>query len=298
MNCPYKPNFQKDISLNKLNLHPHFNPRVSYKQQQYILHGQKVQQSLAFLGEGGFTIKKTIPISDVSFTLEPTQYDLTHTLQIKIPTHVFNTRLGIYKDINGNITSTSNNYSDSSNNFVNDDILLSYQSFIESFSSIDILSLGIFHQLYTDFIGGVNRYFGIRATDRQLINELTDSNIDGYLSEVEFYDMLNRIKADGSYYLNGSLRITNCNTILKNAIITNAFNNRSNKTIRDGFITGDKILFFKGIEVKYAMNYNFNLVVPTITPPDLSQSYYNDASVNAIPNLDKSAIGDILFVLT
>lgn len=298
MNCPNKPNFQQDISLNELNLHPHFNPRLGYQQQSLLLRTTKIGQSFAFVGEGGFSIMKTIPLSDISFILEPTQFDLTHTLQIEIPSHVFNTRLGIYKDINGVVTSTSSNYDSVNNAFIDDDILLSYQTIVESFDSTHIISLGIFNQLYTNFIGGINRYFGIRATDRQLINELTDGNIDGYLSHFEFYNMLSATRPDDTYYLTGSIRITDCNEILRNAILNNTFNNRSNKTRRDGFLPGDKILFFKGLETTFSMNYNFNFSVPSVTPPDLSQSYYNDASINAIPNLDKSAIGDILFVLT
>ena len=87
MNCPNKPNFQQDISLNELNLHPHFNPRLGYQQQSLLLRNTKIGQSFAFVGEGGFSIMKTIPLSDISFILEPTQFDLTHTLQIQTAHH-------------------------------------------------------------------------------------------------------------------------------------------------------------------------------------------------------------------
>lgn len=297
MYCPYKPNFQKDVSLNELNLHPHFNPRVSY-QQQSLRRFNAIKEDFALIGEGGFSIQKTILVSDISFVAQPTRFDLTHTFQIEIPASVFNSRLGVFKNSNGNTVGHSENFDTNTGLFINDSINISYETFIESFSAISIISLGIFEQLYTDFIGGVNRYFGLRGTDRQLINELTDSNIDGKLSFLEFYNMLSRTRADGTYYMTGFLHIKQINDLLRNTIITNAFGNRSNKSIGDGFVVGDKILFFKGLEVKFNMDYGFSYSVPDISFQDLSQPYYLDTSVNAIPNLDKSAIGDILFVLT
>ena len=64
MYCPYKPNFQKDVSLNELNLHPHFNPRVSY--QQSLRRFNAIKEDFALIGEVGpysKTILVTISVS-------------------------------------------------------------------------------------------------------------------------------------------------------------------------------------------------------------------------------------------
>ena len=106
MYCPNKPNFQKDVSLNELNLHPHFNPRVSY-QQQSLRRFNAIQEDFALIGEGGFSIQKTILITDISFVAQPTRFDLTHTFQIEIPASVFNSRLGVFKNINAIIDKES-----------------------------------------------------------------------------------------------------------------------------------------------------------------------------------------------
>ena len=85
--CPTQDNFQQDISLNKLNLHPFFNQNSN--------HLRPYKHAPVMVACGGFSISKTIPGVDISLVLQPTVYDLTHTFQVQIPSSVFNQRIGI-----------------------------------------------------------------------------------------------------------------------------------------------------------------------------------------------------------
>lgn len=290
--CPTQDNFQQDISLNKLNLHPFFNQNSNYL--------RPYKHSPVMVACGGFSISKTIPGVDVSLVLQPTIYDLTHTFQVQIPSSVFNQRIGIYKDASGNILETSNNYDEENKTFYHNNIVIAFDTFIESFTADDIISLGIFQQLYTDFIGGINRYFRIRGVERQLINELTDSNADGFLSFQEFYDLISSQNNTNNYILQGFINLSDISELLKVVIRNNSFQNRTTENIQHGFIPGDKILVQQGLEIKFQMDYAFPFTVADLSSQyfPTQQPFYSDISVNAIPNLDKTAVGDILFVIT
>jgi hypothetical protein len=294
-----------NVTLNELDLHPFNNPIVPQSAQRLPPRRKTIKDDYAIIAEGGFSVESGFVFIDISSDFVATRYDLTQTLQIEIPASLFNIKLDITKN-NGELISNGTNFDVSNNNFISESIIISSTEFLNSFLHFNIISLGFFDTIYNDFIGKVNRYFGIKGVDDDLVIQNLDGSDDGFLNKLEFYNTIAKSNSANEYSLNGNIIISGINILLRTLTLNNVFNNRLGKTIRDGFIAGDKILMRGGLHVVLQLNIDTttysNQVNRTVDGSNngysFTQPYYSDASASILPNLANNAVGDILFVLT
>ena len=111
---------------------------------------------------GGYSTTKTFDnITRLPETMIA-EYDVTGALEVLIPCSVFNGKIGITKSAGSVTPGTSVNYYDISQNMLKTDSLtLSAQDFVQCVSNISqIISVGTFSTLYSDFNSYVTTYFG------------------------------------------------------------------------------------------------------------------------------------------
>ena len=139
--------FGVDISFQKVDIAPQLD--VLFDSSNNVI-----------IGTGGFGIDISFQKVDIFSDLIAlvSQYDLTDALQFKFDVRVLNNKLGLYKDVT-NTTITSSTFDSTLKKFPPFNIDVSYNDFINVVSICDIISLGSFEQIYSDFNYQVKRYF-------------------------------------------------------------------------------------------------------------------------------------------
>ena len=257
-------------------------------------------------GSGGLFIEaSTDYIESIQVPYNPDFYDVTQTLQLKIPTSLLNELLGIYKDENGYIIQENPNYDNINRKFYNDVITIQSSELLRTLDNEDsIISLGAIDTLYNDFMRKVNNYFGFNGLSDQLINQNIDTDRNGFMSKTEFLSTLKSKDENQEYYLQGDITFSGINASLRSAIKNNIFNNRENMRMYHGFLPGDLLLIMDGIQMKFELTHdNTNNDISDVTSnpnydPNLSsQPYYKTNTVSTFPKIRNTVKTDILFVL-
>lgn len=296
------------------------NGLVYYKDKQFAF---PAISSLAV--SKGFETIHRLPEAQINI------FDVTQSLEVLVKTNVFNQKLGINKayDINQKfVVADTNTYFDASNNyFVDatgsklDDITLTSSEFSSSIESASqIVSVGKFSTLYTDFASYVASYFGLTVGTAtvastgtaNLLNDNTANSaaagfqVDGSGVATGFAtlfsgaynwnanggnfgasEMYKIIKGDGAFsatddsgigQLNGQIKLSNINALLRYAVDSNCFGNRdavngttaldpnfrNNYGMTDGFMEGDLIFIpNNGFAITLNLNINYNTTLNT-----------------------------------
>lgn len=259
-----------------------------------------------FQGSGGlFMEKSTDYIESIQVPYNPDYYDVTQTLQLKIPSSLLNEKLGIYKNQEGYIIQENTNYDNINRKFYNDSITISSSDLLNVLSNEgSIISLGGFDTLYNDFIRKVNNYFGFNGLSDQLIQQNIDTDNNGFMSKTEFLSTLKMKDENQDYYLQGDIVFSGINSSLRSALNNNIFNNRENMRMYHGFLPGDLLLIMDGIQIQFELKYyenTFNTNEATSHSAfDASLSstpYYNTTTVSTFPRLRNTVSTDMLFVI-
>jgi len=111
---------------------------------------------------GGYSTTKTFDnITRLPETMIA-EYDVTGALEVLIPCSVFNAKIGIVKSAGVVASGTSVEYYDISENMLKaDSLTLSAHDFVQCVSNVNqIISVGTFSTLYSDFNSYVTNYFG------------------------------------------------------------------------------------------------------------------------------------------
>ena len=236
----------------------------------------------AFLGTGGYTMDQcfnTIKIREQAAIL---RYDVTKALQVTFDVRTFNAKLGLYKDVD-NINVTSTTFDAVADEFTEDFIDITSDDFVDGMSESQVISVGAYSTIYSDFIQFVNTYFGYAGGFSSLFSSASEFDINGGVfnaasfmniitETIPFVADMSNVKA-----VTGTVRISNINALLKYAIDGDVFNNRnpqegtgtasnpstdasgeavsstlykSNYGMADGFIAGDLIFIPEGTTVK------------------------------------------------
>lgn len=212
------------------------------------------------IGTGGFGVDISFQSVDVFTDLIAfiTDYDFTNALQIKFDVRVLNDKLGLYKDVN-NTTISSTTFDETLERFPSFNIDVSYNDFINVVSVCDIISLGSFEQIYSDFNYQVKRYFHF-PNDAIIFDydSRTDMNRNEFTKKElirKFYDVSIDENGNSSSSFTGFFQLYDVNLLLQTLVENDPFLNRSanNYTIRDGFIAGDKILIIPGMTFDMAV---------------------------------------------
>jgi len=203
------------------------------------------------------------------------QFDVTGALEVLMDVRLFNAKIGILKDSdNINVTTSTTSYYDMSMNLFKTDYFdVSAAEFVRNMNQTvtNIVDVGVFRTLYTDFANYVARYFGfasVGSTTEQGFASLFSNEAD-FLPNSGVFDqaaMLNLIRGTalgpdpttgaGITQLNGNIHIGGITQLLRNAVDANPFGNRdpingttaadpadrANYGVTDGFFADD--LFF------------------------------------------------------
>ena len=236
----------------------------------------------AFLGTGGYTMDQCFNTIKIREQVAILRYDVTKALQVTFDVRTINSKLGLYKDAS-NIYINSTTFDEESDTFPNDYIEITANDFVDGMSESQVISVGAYSTIYSDFIEFVNTYFGYAGGFSSLFSGASEFDINGGVfdaaSFIHIITETNPIVTDMSNVkaVTGTVTISNINALLKYAIDGNIFNNRtpqestgtasnpstdasgeavsstlyeSNYSMADGFIAGDLIFIPQGTTVK------------------------------------------------
>ena len=270
------------IAINgEFSIDQHFG-EIPYVGADKIIENYKDQAIAAI---GGFSMDQhfgEIPYVGTNGNDLTQLYDLTNTLQLNFDVRTFNEKIGIYKDqANLNIIDNTNKtvYDGSRSDF----LALSVDDFIGKIKETHIVSMGKYVSLYSDFKRKTNTYLGHADGFASIYDSNGASDINsGIFTPINLIDILSEKYYDVSgnyvYKLNGTIEINDLTNILTFLCNTNPFNNRTNQTIDDGFIAGDRILVSSGINITLElMIYNTDY----IEEPLYSNSTILNHTINA-----------------
>lgn len=224
----------------------------------------------AISGTGGYKIEQGI--RDVSMIVTNiVQYDVTNSIQVLFDVRTFNIKLGLYKDAS-NVTINSTTYDISAGAFPTDSLTLTAAEFMNGITNNNqILSVGKYSSLYSDYNSFLTSYFSFSAGFSSLFNlsTSTSTNAGVFDASAFIYIIKNHTlnPSTGEYVkdLSGDVTINSINGILKFICKDNPFRNRptsANNTIRDGFKEGDLIFIPEGLSATLKLkihNNNVNL---------------------------------------
>lgn len=257
---------------------------------------------------GGFTMERGF--DDIKFRVADAipRYDVTDAVQILFDVSTFNTKLGLVKNsANTTIVSTSFDAVDdcfkSSGTEVSS-VTLTSSELINGMNvnGLQVISVGKYSTLYSDFKNYVTSYFGFDGGFSSLFAAASEFNIDtnNVFNGASFVRLLNGEAVDPSGHyisdLSGSITVSNLTNLLRYAVDTNCFGNRvpnvdpsgssvdpsynSNYGVGDGFIAGDLIWVPAGttITLKLAIDSESFLPLNNVGPSFASTNYTQSTS--------------------
>lgn len=131
-----------------------------------------------FEASGGYQIERGF--DKIAFRTQDLiqRYDVTNSVQVKLDAGLFNTKLGLIKDAsNLNIVSTEFNVVDDV--FPTDSITITPSDFIDNLKASNIISVGKYSTMYSDFKSYVQKYFGYVGGFSSLFKDASEFDISG-----------------------------------------------------------------------------------------------------------------------
>jgi len=282
------------------------------------------------IGTGGYTMEQGFPTIQLAAQNPISRYDVTNAVQVKFDVRTFNRKLGLLKDAsNQYIVDTSFNYL--LGRYPTDTLTISAAEFVAGMRASQVLSVGTYSTVYSDFNTYVNTYFGYAGGFASLFASVSQFDYNGGVFDASaFMNIITgrSIDASGAYVnnLTGSVTIYNMNNLLKFAVDGNVFGNRdpsgghtasdpsnnSNYGIVDGFLDGDLILIPTGTSITLKLviqNDNYN-PVNNMGPSNVSSinqlsnfsqkygsTYYTESTVATTSNITRTLTAPLLFIL-
>ena len=208
---------------------------------------QHIGEYSVIRASGGFNIDQQFggPVK-VYAQSESVELDMTLALQLKVNVRTFNTKLGIIKDLSNDVVISSP--LDVSNGVLPMDISFTFQDFIPDIKTENIISLGNFSYIYSDFRRNIVNFYKLSTYSNVFDTWSEEQQKDDLTKEV----FVNMFDENGIYSNNisGTMSIYFVRSLLEAILAKDPFNNRTNKSINDGFIAGDIILLTNGISIK------------------------------------------------
>jgi hypothetical protein len=231
----------------------------------------------AFNASGGFTMARGF--DDIKFRAADAipRFDVTDAVQVLFDVATFNAKLGLVKDAS-NLVIVSSSFDAVNDYFASAgvevaSINLSSTNLINGLNvnGLQVISVGKYATLYSDFKNYVSSYFGFDGGFSSLFAAASEFAIDtnNQFNGASFVRLLNgeAVHADGHYIadLSGSITVNNLTKLLRYAVDTNCFGNRtpsvdpsgssvdpsynSNYGVEDGFLAGDLIWIPSGTTI-------------------------------------------------
>jgi hypothetical protein len=201
-----------------------------------------------FQATGGFTMERGFDTIKLAEQTAPEHVDVTDAIQIVMAAEIFNDLLDL------------TSFDVETDSFGVDEITLDAAGLIAGVTSGEqVLSVGKYSTLYSDFQAYVTDYFSIDGGFSSLFVAASEFAIDesNVFDGESFVALLNGVAQDpsGRYIseLAGSITIANIAKILKYSVDSNVFGNRGtdikNWGVEDGFVPGDLIWVPEGTTV-------------------------------------------------
>lgn len=232
------------------------NTLIDISNQIQYVDGMIITENLiAIDATGGFTVD--ISLSDIELVAQNPirEFDLTETLQLNFDVRIFNEKIGLIKDAS-NSTILDTSFNNTLGTFPISDISITFEEFKNNMTSSQVVSLGKFETIYSDFKQYINHYFYYSNFFPSLLksDQATDIS-NGIFDENEFVELINgqSVNSDGQTVDNfsGSIQINGINGSLSYILQSDPFNNRPmtdlSYSVSDGFISGDLILVNPGM---------------------------------------------------
>jgi hypothetical protein len=221
----------------------------------------------AFNASGGFTMARGF--DDIKFRDANAipRFDVTDAVQVLFDVATFNAKLGLVKNAQNTVIVSSsfdkvNDYFASAGVEVASINLTSANLFAGlNVNGRQVISVGKYATLYSDFKNYVSSYFGFDGGFSSLFTAASEFAIDtnNQFNGASFVRLLNgeAVQPNGSYIadLSGNITVSNLTMLLRYAVDTNCFGNRtpsvdpsgssvdpsynSNYGVGDGFLAGD-----------------------------------------------------------
>ncbi len=230
----------------------------------------------ALSATGGFVMERGF--DDIKFRTptEPSYVDVTNSIQVLMDVATFDAKLGAFDVV--------------SDTFANDEITLSAAEFKAGVTKASqVISVGKYSTLYSDFQTYVATYFGFDGGFSSLFAAASEFSIDSnnVFDGASFVSLLTGVAetAAGAYIsdLSGSITISNINALLRYAVDANVFGNRDpssgvtssdpsanaadpnqpdNWGVADGFVAGDLIWVPAGTTVTLKLGIDYESFNP------------------------------------
>lgn len=198
-----------------------------------------------FPATGGFTMEREFDTIKLAEQLTPSYVDVTDAIQIKMDVATFNTKLDL------------SSFSAANDSFGVDEITINAEELTAGVTSdSQIISVGKYSTLYSDFQTYVANYFGTVGGFSSLFVAASEFAIDpivdgssNVFDGASFIALLTASAQDPSgrriAAMTGSITIANIANILKFSVDGNLFGNRdptdTNWGVENGFVAGDLI---------------------------------------------------------
>lgn len=226
---------------------------------QYV-DGMIITENLiAIDATGGFTIDISLADIDLLTDNPIRDFDLTETLQLEFDVRIFNEKIGLIKDAS-NITILDSSFNSELNVFPNDSFTLTFEEFKDNLDSSQVISLGKFETIYSDFKQYINHCFYYNNLFPSLLKSSDATDIsNGIFDSDQFIELINGqyVNEDGETVDNfsGSVQLDNINISLSYILQADPFENRVvssdlSYSKSDGFISGDLILVNPGMIIE------------------------------------------------
>ncbi len=202
----------------------------------------------AFNATGGFSMERGFDTIKLAESDAPVHVDVTDAIQITMDVATFNNKLDL---------TSFDTVTDAFG--VNEITLTSEDLTAGVTNAAQIISVGRYSTLYSDFQAYVAQYFGIPGGFSSLFTAASEFAIDetNEFTADSFIALLTGVAAapEGNYIsdLSGSITVSNIAKLLKYSVDANVFGNRDpevkNWGVSDGFVAGDLIWVPEGTTI-------------------------------------------------
>lgn len=184
-------------------------------------------------------------------------YNVTDSVQVKFDVKTFNAKLGLVKDAS-NVAIISTTFDTSTNAFAYDSLTISAAEFVAGMSVENVVSVGKYATVYSDFDTYVQSYFGQNGGFSTLFHRYQPNN-----SVFDAAAFMNFITGDASNNFTVSITVGNINNLLQFAVDSNCFGNRIDPSgVNYGFLANDLIWVPQGTSIKL----NLDIDAESFTP--------------------------------
>jgi len=274
-----------NIQVNSIyQLYPNIDGIITYYAGNAVVNPSTVMKGnqYALVAKGGFTMEQGFDDIQLNQSSTIYQYDTTGSVQVTFPVALLNSKLGLTKDANYNILSTT--FNTVTDEFAVDSITISIAEFIEAVNSASqVVSVGKYSTMYMDFVNYVRTYFGYTGGFASLFNGDSQFEInEGVFDANAFMNLLTGgyNNGQGGYIrdASGSITISNINKLLRYAVDADVFgnrtpnasmsgiasdpNNRSNYGVADGFLPKDIVWVPKGTTITLNLDIDSEVYNP------------------------------------